>query len=373
MYDVIIVGARAAGSPLAMRLSQGGLKVLVVDRATFPSDTLSTHLMNSDSVERLSKWGVLDEVLASDLPTADSIVMSVDGFAVELNPQGNPYPVIAPRRAVLDTVLVNAARAAGAEVREGFSVRSLVGDGGRISGIVGRDANGAEVVETARLVIGADGRNSLVARQVGAESYNERPIRASLYYSYYKDWEGSAMETHHRDGISFYAFPSNWGLACIGSYWPAEQFAEVKKNPEASLAAAAAAIPEVADRFGRARRIEPLQGWAGTAARYMRASGPGWALVGDAAYLKDPILGIGIADAYRDADYAGDAILAGFAEGGESIEQRLALHEERRAKATATTYELNDAIARGPFTKEMLQMLQAGAMASYRSRLAKAA
>ena len=373
MYDVIIVGARAAGSPLAMRLARGGLNVLVVDRATFPSDTLSTHLMNSDSVERLAKWGVLDDVLASDLPTADSIIMSVDGHAVQLNPPGNPYPVIAPRRSVLDSVTLNAARDAGAEVREGFTVRSLIGHEGRISGIIGRDRAGNEVLETARLIVGADGRNSLVARQVGAESYNERPVRASLYFSYYKDWEGDAMETHHRDGVSFYAFPSNWGLACIGSYWPVEQWADVKKDPEASLAAAAAAIPEVADRFARASRIEPIQGWAGTAARYMQAAGPGWALVGDAAYLKDPILGLGIADAYRDADYAADAILAGFAEGGEAIEARLAGHEERRAKATAATYEMNDAIARGPWTKELLQMLQAGAFASHRARLARAA
>ncbi len=373
MYDVIVVGARAAGSPLALRLARGGLNVLVVDRATFPSDTLSTHLMNSDSVERLAKWGVLDEVLASDLPTANSIVMSVDGAAFELNPPGNPYPVIAPRRAVLDTAILNAAREAGAEVREGFSVQSLIGEGGRIAGIIGRDRSGAEVIEKARLVVGADGRNSLVARQVGAESYNERPIRAALFYSYYKDWEGEAMETHHRDGLSFYAFPSNWGLACIGSYWPVSQWPEVKKDPEAALAAAAAAIPEVADRFRRARRIEPMQGWAGTAARYMRSAGPGWALIGDAAYLKDPILGIGIADAYRDADYSADAILAGFAEGGDAIEQRLAAHEERRAKATAATYEMNDAIARGPWTKELLQMLQAGALASHRARLGKAA
>ena len=373
MYDVIIVGARAAGSPLAFRLAKGGLNVLLVDRATFPSDTLSTHLMNSDSVERLANWGVLDEVLASDLPTSDSIIMSVDGYPVEMNPPGNPYPVIAPRRSVLDAATLNAARSAGAEVREGFSVQGLFGEGGRIAGIIGRDRAGHEVVERARLVVGADGRNSFVARQVGAESYNQKPVRASLYFSYYKDWEGSAMETHHRDGVSFYAFPSNWGLACIGSYWPVSRWSEIKKDPEASLQAAAAAIPEVADRFARAKRLEPIQGWAGTAATYRRSAGPGWALVGDAAYLKDPILGIGIADAYRDADYSADAILAGFAEGGDAIEQRLAMHEARRAKATAATYEMNDAIARGPVTKELLLMLQAGALASRRNREAKAA
>ncbi len=373
MYDVIVVGARAAGSPLALRLSRGGLNVLVVDRATFPSDTLSTHLMNGDSVERLDRWGVLDEVLATDLPTTNSIIMSVDGFQVEMNPAGNRYPVIAPRRSVLDTIVMNAARDAGAEIREGFSVQSLIGEGGRISGIIGRDRQGREVIETARLVVGADGRNSFVARQVGAESYNTRPIRAVLYYSYYANWEGTAMETHHRDGKSFYAFPSNWGLACIGAYWPVAEWNEVKKAPEASLLAAAETMPEVAERFRNARRIEPLQGWAGTLSSYRRSHGPGWALVGDAAYLKDPILGTGISDAYRDAEFTADAILAGYAEGGSAIETRLAMHEERRAKGTAATYEMNDAIARGPVSRELLLMLQQGANASYRARLQRAA
>jgi flavin-dependent dehydrogenase len=373
MYDVIIVGARAAGSPLAMRLSNAGLKTLVVDRANFPSDTLSTHVLVGEATERLARWGLLPRVLETDLPALDSIIMSTHGFAVEMNPAGNPLPVIAPRRAVLDTITLNAAREAGAEVREGFTVKSLFGEGGRIAGIIGRDRSGKEVTERARLVVGADGRNSFVARQVGAQSYNTKPVRAGLFFSYFADWEGAAMETHHRDGNSFYAFPSNWGLACIGAYWPVSEWAEAKKDPDAALAAVAANTPEVAERFANARRIEPMQGWAGTAAQYRQSAGPGWALVGDAAYLKDPILASGIADAYRDADYTADAIIAGFAEGGDAIEHRLAAHELRREKATAAVYEMNDAIVRGPVTRELLQMLHNAANATFQARLAKAA
>ncbi len=373
MYDVIVVGARAAGSPLAMRLSRSGLRVLVVDRATFPSDTLSTHMIVNDGVERLHEWGLLPQVLETDLPALNSIVMSVEGFAVEMNPAGNELPVIAPRRAVLDTITLNAAREAGAEVREGFTVRSLLGEEGRIAGIIGRDRSGNEVTEQARLVVGADGRNSFVARQVGAQTYNTRPIRAGLFFSYYADWESAAMETHHRDGRSFYAFPSNWGLACIGACLPVADWAAAKGDPDAAMTAVASSMPEVAERFAKARRFEPMQGWAGTAAQYRESAGPGWALVGDAAYLKDPILGTGIADAYRDADKTADAIISGFAAGGTSIELNLAAHEQRRVKATAAIYEINDAIARGPVTREHLQLLQTASNAAFSAKLAKAA
>lgn len=358
MYDVIIVGTRAAGAPLAMRLANAGLRVLAVDRGSFPSDVVSTHMMSGDSVERLAKWGLLDEVLRSDLPALRRIIMGVDDLAVNIHPESNPYPVIAPRRSVLDTVLVEAAAKAGAEVREGFSVQSLIGEDGRIAGIVGRDRAGTETIERARLVVGADGRNSFVARQVQAAKYNERPIRAITYFAYYRDWESTAMETYSRDGDAAYAFPTNWGLACLGGYWPASKLDEIRADPEAAIASIFARTPQLADRFPRARRIERIQGSTGTAAYYRKSVGPGWALVGDAAYLKDPILAAGIADAFRDADYTADAILDGYASGG-AIEEHLAGHEERRARQTAAAYAMNDLVASGELTREGLLGIQA--------------
>jgi flavin-dependent dehydrogenase len=372
MYDVIIVGARVAGAPLAFRLANAGLRVLALERGSFPSDVLSTHMLTGDSVERLDRWGVLDEVLRSDLPALRRTVMGVDGFAVNIHAELNPYPVIAPRRSVLDTVLVDAARNAGAEVRTGFSVQSLLCEDGRIAGIAGRDRAGNELVEHARLVVGADGRNSFVARQVGAPKYNERPIRAITYFAYYKDWESSAMETYIQDGIAAYAFPTNWGLACLGGYWPVSQLTEVRADPEAAIARAFTSNPLLADRFHRARRVERIQGSTGTAAYYRKSAGPGWALAGDAAYLKDPILASGIADAFRDADNTADAILSGYATGG-TIEEHLAKHEERRARATAAAYALNDLVAGGGITKEGLLGIQAAVRSSAEARRARAA
>lgn len=369
MYDAIIVGTRAAGAPLAMRLAQGGLRVLAVDRGSFPSDVVSTHMMSGDSVERLAKWGLLDEVLRSDLPALRKVIMGVDDLAVNLHPDSNPYPVIAPRRSVLDTILVDAARDAGAEVREGFSVQSLLCEDGRIAGIVGRTRSGAEVIERARIVIGADGRNSFVARQVESEKCNERPVRAVAYFAYYKDWESDAMETYSRDGDSAYAFPTNWGLACIGGYWPVSKLDEVRAHPEAAIADLFARIPQVAGRFPRATRVERMLGSTGTAAYYRKSVGPGWALVGDAAYLKDPILAAGIADAFRDADYTADAILAGYASGG-TIEEHLAKHEERRTRQTAAAYAMNDLVASGGVSKEGLLALQAAVRSAAEARQA---
>ena len=157
MYDVIIVGARVAGAPTAMLLARRGLKVLVVDRATFPSDTLSTHQVQLPGVARLARWGVLDSVLAAGTPVTRDVRFD-QGDAVI----AGRYPgyqgveaMCSPRRTLLDRVLVDAARAAGAEVRENFAVDEILGDG-PVTGIRGREKGAPAVTEQARLVIGAD-------------------------------------------------------------------------------------------------------------------------------------------------------------------------------------------------------------------------
>ena len=175
MHDVIVVGARVAGASTAMLLAREGLDVLVVDRAAFPSDTLSTHQVQLPGVARLARWGLLDRVVASGAPAASRVRFDTGPVVLE-----GAFPafqgvdaVYSPRRTILDELLVEAAREAGAEVRERFAVDELVTEDGRVTGVRGRDAAGAPVTERARLVVGADGKRSRVAGAVGAAAYHQ--------------------------------------------------------------------------------------------------------------------------------------------------------------------------------------------------------
>src|SRR5437764_5091367 len=178
MYDVIVVGARCAGSPTAMLLARKGYRTLLVDRATFPSDTVSTHMIHAPGVARLLRWGLLDRVTATGCPPVDTYSFDFGPITIA----GSPRPIdgnalgYGPRRTVLDKILVDAAAEAGAEVREQFIVQEIVrDDDGRVTGIRGHDAGGTSVIEQARVVVGADGRFSMVAKAVQPEEYNQRP------------------------------------------------------------------------------------------------------------------------------------------------------------------------------------------------------
>src|ERR1700730_15515655 len=191
-YDAIVVGARCAGSPTAMLLARKGYKVLVVDRATFPSDTLSTHVVHPPGVAAMKRWGVLDGLVATNCPPIDTYAFDFGFFMISGSPGTDDAPVAyCPRRTVLDKLLVDAASAAGAEVREGFTVEDVVTDDGRVTGIRGHGKDGQTVTEHAGVVVGADGRYSRIAEAVRPDHYNERPEILSGYYSY---WSGLPMD-----------------------------------------------------------------------------------------------------------------------------------------------------------------------------------
>src|ERR687887_189344 len=200
MYDVIVVGARVAGSSTAMLLARRGLKVLVVDRASFPSDTLSTHQVQLPGIAKLRRWGLLERVAASGAPPTRHVVfdqgaVALDGHYPEFDGVDALY---SPRRTVLDKLLVDAAREAGAEVREGFVVEELLADGGRVAGVRGREKGGVAAVERARLVVGADGKHSLVARTVGAATYHDKPVLSMACYTYWEGVDLAGGEIHGR-------------------------------------------------------------------------------------------------------------------------------------------------------------------------------
>ncbi|HUR33075.1 MAG TPA: FAD-dependent monooxygenase [Vicinamibacterales bacterium] len=191
-YDAIIVGARCAGSPTAMLLARKGYRVLVVDRATFPSDTLSTHVVQPLAVSALARWGLAARLAATGCPPIHTYTFDFGPFTIAGAP-GTPDSPVAycPRRTVLDKLLVDAAAEAGAEVREGFTVDEVVSEGGRVVGIRGHAKGGAPVTERAAVVVGADGRNSVVAHAVAPEHYHDKPPLLAPYYAY---WSGLPMD-----------------------------------------------------------------------------------------------------------------------------------------------------------------------------------
>src|SRR3989440_8742570 len=175
-YDAIVVGARCAGSPTAMLLARKGYRVLVVDRATFPSDTLSTHVLHPPGAAALNRWDLLDQLTATGCPPIGTYAFDFGPFTIAGAPGTDDSPVAyCPRRTVLDKLLVDAASGAGAEVREEFAVEDVVIEDDRVVGIRGHGKDGQTVTERANVVVGADGRFSKVAASVGPEQYHEKP------------------------------------------------------------------------------------------------------------------------------------------------------------------------------------------------------
>lgn len=213
-YHAIVVGARCAGSPTAMLLARKGYRVLVVDRATFPSDTISTHIVHPLGVAALARWGLLDRLIATGCPRIHSYTFDFGPFTISGTPGTSEAPVAyCPRRTILDKLLVDAAGEAGAEIREGFTVEEILIEQDRVVGIRGHSKTGNTVDERAEVVVGADGRHSLVAAAVRAESYNERRPLLALYYTY---WSGLPMDgrfdTYVRAYRGFAAAPTHDGL-----------------------------------------------------------------------------------------------------------------------------------------------------------------
>ncbi len=302
-YDAIIVGARCAGSPAAALLARKGYRVLVVDRATFPSDTVSTHVLQPLGVAALARWGLVDRLIATGCPPIHTYTYDFGPFTLSGAPGTKDAPVAyCPRRTVLDKLLVDAAAEAGAEVREGFTVEAVVIEDGRVVGIKGRSKDGATVTERARVVVGADGRHSVVAAAVRPEQYHERPPLLAGYYTY---WSGLPMdgrfETYIRPHRGFAAAPTNDGLTLTVGGWPHAEFETNKKDVEGHFLKMFDLAPEFADRIRHAKREAPFAGTP-VANFFRKPFGPGWALVGDAGYNKDPITAQGISDAFRDVE-----------------------------------------------------------------------
>lgn len=345
MYDAIVVGARCAGAPTAMLLARAGYQVLLVDRAEFPSDTLSTHLIHPTGVAALRRWGLLDRVVATGCPPLDAYSFDFGPFTV----RGTPRPcdgestAYAPRRTVLDKILVDAAVESGVEIRQRFSVEELLVEDGVVSGIRGRSDGGSPVVERARVVIGADGRNSRVARAVRPDEYHQKPPLQRAYYTYWSGLPLTAFETFIRPHRGFAAIPTNDDLTLVVVGWPIDEAAAYQADVEANYLRTIDMVPEFAARIRNATRVERFHG--GSVPNFFRRPfGPGWVLVGDAGYCKDPITAQGISDAFRDAEHCSTALGDVFA-GRCSFDTAMTIVHQRRDAHVLPIYEFTTQLA----------------------------
>jgi 2-polyprenyl-6-methoxyphenol hydroxylase-like FAD-dependent oxidoreductase len=286
MYDVIVVGSRVAGASTAMLLAGKGLRVLVVDQAAFPSDTLSTHQMQLPGGARLRRWGLLGQVVASGAPPARQV--SFDAGPVVLRGRHPAFEgvdaVYSPRRTVLDALLLEAARAAGADVRERFVVEELTGTDGRVTGIRGRHKGGRPVAERARLVVGADGKHSLVARTVGAAVHHDRPPLTMACYTYWQDVSLEGGELYARPRRAVGAWPTNDGLTMTYVGWPVEEFPAFRADVEGNVLRTLDLAGDLGERVRDGRRAERFRASPDLPNFLRRPYGPGWALVGTPAW-----------------------------------------------------------------------------------------
>ncbi len=363
-YDIIVVGARCAGSPTAMLLARLGYRVLVLDRSRFPSDTVSTHLIHRPGIAALRRWGLLHRLVATGCPPIDTYRFDFGPVVLTGTPPADDGardeepPALCPRRIVLDQLLIDAAREAGAEVREEFSVQDLVFDGDRVAGIRGRGPGNATTTVHARLVIGADGAHSRIAELVGADLYRAQPMLAGAYYSY---WSGAPVQAASwaiRPDRGFGAFPTHDGRTMILAAWPRPQLPAVKQDIQAAYLGAVHDV--YAELLTGARQEERVVG-GGCANHFRTAAGPGWALVGDARYLKDPVTAQGISDAFLDAEQCSRAVHE-WLSGERDFDEAMATYQRVRDEHVWPLFEFTTRLATlEPPPEPMRQLLGAAA------------
>lgn len=347
VHDVVVVGARCAGASTAMLLARAGHQVALVDRAAFPSDTMSTHFLWQRGAARLESWGLLDRLRARGCAPITSI--NFDVGPVQLSGIGPAVNGVAetfcPRRTVLDAMLVEAAVESGVELIENFAVSDVVRSGDRVTGVIGRVRDGAEVALPAQVVVGADGLRSTIAKRVAAEAYCEHAPLTGVHYSYWSGISHLGASFHARDGRLVLVWPTNDDLTCVYVAWPHAEFPSVRRELATNFAAALDLVPGLRESVESGRREQPFTGTGYLPNQYRQSAGPGWALVGDAGHFKDPSTGMGMSDAFIAAELVAEAIDQGLA-GRVPIDESLASYQRHRDDLTANGYALTVSTAR---------------------------
>jgi flavin-dependent dehydrogenase len=342
-YDLVVVGARVAGAATAMLAARQGLRVLTVDRGRYGSDTLSTLALMRTGVLQLSRWGLLDRVRAAGTPAVRRTTFhyAEDPVPVEIRPKDGVDALYAPRRKRLDALLVDAAREAGAEVVHGVRATRLLRDAtGRIQGAELEGGDGQLRAVRAAIVVGADGVRSRVAHEVGARVERISRNASGIVYGFWGGLEADGYHWHYAPGVSVGVIPTDDGATCVFVATSERRFQDEIRRDIATgyRRLLEEASPALAARVARAQKLESLHGFPGERGFLRRAHGPGWALVGDAGYFKDPITAHGISDALRDAELLARAITTG-------TERAFADYQAERDRLSAELFAVTDEIA----------------------------
>ncbi|MFE2754428.1 NAD(P)/FAD-dependent oxidoreductase [Actinosynnema sp. NPDC059335] len=359
MYDLIVIGGRCAGASTALLAARAGRRVLVLDRARMPADTVSTHLVHQPGVALLARWGVLDAALAGGCPPIVESGYHVADVHLRgaSRPSDGQQAAYAPRRTVLDAALADAAVAAGAEFRDQATAVALLSDDDGVLGVRYRTADGRVHEARGRLVVGADGMRSAVARFTGAPTVVEDPTLTCVYYAY---WRGlpPRFELFEAAGRFAGTVPTDDGLSVVSVYFPQAEFEAVRRDARRTYAEnVARLVPALRDATADDDRFGKLYA-VGDQRNFVRQGhGPGWVLLGDAWHHKDSITARGITDAFRQADLFAARVVPHL-DDPTALRDALAAYDVERRDQVLESYRNTLSVARLDVQDERIRLLR---------------
>jgi 2-polyprenyl-6-methoxyphenol hydroxylase-like FAD-dependent oxidoreductase len=340
-YDALVIGARCAGAAAAMLMARSGLRVLAIDRGEYGTDALSTHVLMRAGVLQLHRWGVLPKIVAAGTPPVRTAIFHYgnDRVEVAIGSAKGVNALYAPRRTILDRLLVDAASEAGAEIRYGHALAGLLhSPRGRVRGAAIRDRGGSLIEIQADLIVGADGIGSTVARLVGAAVHRLGRHASATTYGYWSGLQVTGYHWYYKEGLSVGVIPTNSDQHCVFVAVPSARFREGLRGAASYHCAVAEVAPDLASKMSESAVQAQLRAFAGRVGFLRQPYGPGWALVGDSGYFKDPVTAHGISDALRDAELLTRAAATG-------TDQAFAGYAAVRDELSLPLFEATDAIA----------------------------
>lgn len=309
-YDVVVIGARVAGASTAMLLARQGHRVLLVDRANLPADTVSTHALLRTGVLQLTRWGVRDAAVGGAPPIRNvTLGFGDERVRFEVRHEFGIEAFHAPRRLVLDKALLDAAVDAGVTFQGETRVTDLRRDEeDRVNGVKVKSPGGSMTISS-RCVVGADGVHSRIAKLIDAPILRAHPPRNAIHYAYFDGIADGGFWFQFTPGVNAGLIPTNDGLTCVFVGRPSGKYPAFRADPDTEFRRLVeAAGSDLAQRVAGGSRSSPFRGTSGLPGVIRQPWGSGWALVGDAGYTKDPISAHGISDALRDAELCARAI-----------------------------------------------------------------